>query len=251
MDTDEGNGAAVSATTAAEASTIAPPFEGGSTTPSTGVVLGINLLAINNNGGEGESPALRRAGEAHTPGGDSESVASGASRNMDESASEEGLCERGGGSSSSRRRAGSSSSRSAGSRRSRDRSNSDHSSSSSSGGSGRSTRQRRSGGGGGGRSRRDRDRSRDDGGRGSSLSPRQWERERERAGNGHGASTRNGSPSRRRERDRGDGSPRETPEPSKVLHVRNVGYPVVQVRVTRIHCMLVLRVRYVSERKKS
>ncbi|CAN0456151.1 unnamed protein product, partial [Ectocarpus sp. 12 AP-2014] len=55
----------------------------------------------------------------------------------------------------------------------------------------------------------------------SSQSPR-WDRAAGGGGGGGGASPR------RRGGGGGDGSPRQTPEPSKVLHVRNVGYPVAQ-----------------------
>lgn len=69
---------------------------------------------------------------------------------------------------------------------------------------------------------RDSRRRYDSSGSNGSVSPR-WDRGGGDGGRGGETSSRRGGG--------GDGSPREL-EPSKVLHVRNVGYPVVQVRCT-------------------
>lgn len=98
------------------------------------------------------------------------------------------------------------------------------------------------GGGRGGSNRRDRDRSRDgtesgrmqnSGGSSNSLSPRWDGGAAGGAGGGGGDPKLENSPRRRGGGGGEGGSPREL-EPSKVLHVRNVGFPVVQVRVKRV-----------------
>lgn len=97
-------------------------------------------------------------------------------------------------------------------------------------GSDRRTRRRRDFSGGSPNSPRRYDRNRDSrrrhdsSGSNGSVSPR-WDR-------GVGGGGRGGETFSRRGGG-GEGSPREL-EPSKVLHVRNVGYPVVQVRRTKL-----------------
>ena len=101
----------------------------------------------------------------------------------------------------------------------------------------RRTRQRRDVGSSASSSRRHGDRSRDcrhrygNGFSNDSATPRSDRGGtgggRGDAGTGRGSDMRAEMPPRRRAG--GDGSPKEL-EPSKVLHVRNVGYPVVQVR---------------------
>ncbi|CAB1109734.1 unnamed protein product [Ectocarpus sp. CCAP 1310/34] len=233
---DVGDAAGSTITTDEASAAVAPAFECASTPSHPGVLRAIDMLAINSagsaGGGSPSSPGSPMIDSSETPAqvsggggamgggvGGAESVTSAAA-GSNESASEEGVYDGG-----SARAASSSESR-AGSRRSRDRSSSDDSS------SGRSTRQRRAGGGRGGgggasgrssrRSRyRDEGRLHSGGSSVSSQSPR-WDRAVGGGGGGGGASPR------RRGGGGADGSPRQTPEPSKVLHVRNVGHPVVQ-----------------------
>ncbi|CAM9442770.1 unnamed protein product [Ectocarpus sp. 13 AM-2016] len=238
---DVGHAAGSTITTDEASAAVAPAFECAPSPSPPGVLRAIDMLAINSagsaGGGSPSSPGSPMMDSPETPAqvsggggggamgggvGGAESVTSPAA-GSNESHSEEGVYDGG-----SARAASSSESR-AGSRRSRDRSSSDDSS------SGRSTRQRRAGGGGGGggggasgrssrRSRyRDEGRHNSGGSSVSSQSPR-WDRAAGGGGGGGGASPRR----RGGGGGGGDGSPRQTPEPSKVLHVRNVGYPVVQ-----------------------